>query len=238
LTSISQLQFWRDRRTAASGYLGILSVDLGEMHKVDDSEPILAALLAANAADRIERVLDARAGLENPSDPLVDGMAELARRCADGAWRMARKASDIVREHADDEPRWRTLRVALDKLLDERFDPSSTDSIASLVATARERTEEARVPARVGGNAASRHGLARRSRAARGSDARSVVRRVRGALARSRHPRAPKRWRKAMHTGTTARTATILSHSESTRFAKPPSYLYDAAARSLGGKTA
>jgi hypothetical protein len=140
LTSISQLQFWRDRRTSASGYLGILSVDLGEMHKVDDSESILAALLAADTADRLERFLDARAGLENPSDPLVDGMAELARRCADGAWRVARKASAVVRERADDEPRWRNLHAALGKLLTERFDAESGETIESLLATAREAT--------------------------------------------------------------------------------------------------
>lgn len=43
LTSISQLQFWREKRNVDSGYLGVLSVDIGNMYKRDTSQARMVA---------------------------------------------------------------------------------------------------------------------------------------------------------------------------------------------------
>ncbi|MFN2377718.1 MAG: hypothetical protein ABR538_14380, partial [Candidatus Binatia bacterium] len=50
LTSIAQLQFWREKRNLDAGYLGVLSVDIGEMHRPDDSQ---SRVLAWKAQDSL-----------------------------------------------------------------------------------------------------------------------------------------------------------------------------------------
>ena len=56
LTSVSQMQFWRHRRTTSSGYLGVLAVDIGEMHVGDTSQSTWSSL----ALGRIAETLAAR----------------------------------------------------------------------------------------------------------------------------------------------------------------------------------
>ena len=104
ITSISQLQYWRQRRTTASGYLGILSLDVGAMHTPDDSETLLAALEAEDAVDEAEDAFDACLRMaDEPGEhadsraPATQNVVRLARAVATQARVLASENSSRLR---------------------------------------------------------------------------------------------------------------------------------------------